>query len=312
LKQIFKKEKIKMGDHHGHQHTIDSKKMIHKAFIVVIELNSLFVVIEFIVGLIANSLSLLSDAGHNLSDVVSLVLALLAFRLSQVKRIENYTYGLQKSTILVALANAIILIFVVVGIIWEAMDRIGKPVHTEGNIIALVAFIGLIINGVTALFFFREKENDLNIKGAYMHMASDALVSLAVCIGGIVILFTDLYWIDSVLSILVAVVILIGTWKLLQQTVRLSLDGVPHGINLKQVAEVALAVDGVKGIHHIHIWAISTTQNALTAHITLEDYREVERIKTELKHQWEHLKIQHSTIEFELNACETFNCDAKS
>lgn len=142
-------------------------------------------------------------------------------------------------------------------------------------------------------------------------MAADALVSLAVCIGGVVILFTDLYWIDSVLSVIVALVILVGTWKLLQQTVRLSLDGVPHGIDLEKVSSVALSVEGVKGIHHIHVWAISTTQNALTAHITIEDYQHVETIKSELKHQWEHLKIQHSTIEFELKTCETINCETK-
>ncbi|MEO9257065.1 MAG: cation diffusion facilitator family transporter, partial [Crocinitomicaceae bacterium] len=192
-----------MGDHHDHQHTISTKKMLNKAFIIGIVLNSLFVIVEFIVGLSANSLSLLSDAGHNLSDVVSLVLALLAFRLSNIKHFQNYTYGLQKSTILIALANAVILIFVVGGIVWEAIERIGNPVHTEGNVIAIVAFIGLIINAVTAFFFFREKENDLNVKGAYLHMASDALVSLAVCIGGIVIVFTNLFWIDSLLSIVV-------------------------------------------------------------------------------------------------------------
>jgi len=300
-----------MGDHHDHRHTLSTKKMLNKAFIIGIVLNSLFVIIEFIVGLSINSLSLLSDAGHNLSDVVSLVLALLAFRLSNVKQIQNYTYGLQKSTILIALTNAVILIFVVGGIIWEVIERIDNQINTEGNIIAIVAFIGLLINGLTAFFFFREKDNDLNVKGAYMHMAADALVSLAVCIGGVVILFTDLYWIDSAMSVVVALVILVGTWKLLQQTVRLSLDGVPHGIDLEKVSSVALSVEGVKEIHHIHVWAISTTQNALTAHIMIENYQDVETIKSELKHQWEHLKIQHSTIEFELKTCETINCETK-
>lgn len=298
-----------MAHHHDHHHHVSfelSNNKLNKAFLFGIVLNSLFVIVEFVMGLNNNSLALISDAGHNLSDVVSLILALLAFRLSSVKKGTKYTYGLQKSTILVALINAVLLIYVVVEIVWEAITRIGNPVATEGGIIAVIAFVGIVINGVTALLFFREKDKDINIKGAYLHMLADALVSAGVVIGGIVIYFTHFYWIDSVLSICVALIILIGTWQLLKESLRLSLDGVPHGIKIEQVEAAALKIEGVKGIHHIHVWAISTTQNAITAHVKVEHYDGVEQIKSELKHTWEQLNIHHSTIEF-----EQFGCDEK-
>jgi len=291
-----------------HNHGTPEITGINKAFIVGIILNTLFVFIEAIVGFTTNSLALLSDAGHNLTDVISLALALLAFRLTKIKATSNYSYGFQKSTILVALFNSIILLIATGAIVWEAIQRINNPQPIQGKTIAIVAFIGIIINGITAFLFFRDKEKDLNVKGAYLHMAADAAVSLGVVIGGIIIFYTNLYWIDSVMSFIIVFVILISTWKLLKETIRLSLDGTPHNIDIEKIIIAAEKIASVKNIHHIHVWAISTTKNALTAHILIDDYKNTDTIKLKLKHEWEHLNVHHSTIEFEIENCETEKC----
>jgi cobalt-zinc-cadmium efflux system protein len=215
---------------------------------------------------------------------------------------------LQKSSVLVALINAFLLLFVVVEILWEAMQRTSNPVAVEGNVVALVAFIGILVNGFTALLFLRGKDQDLNVKGAYLHMLSDAVVSLGVVIGGILIYFTHLYWLDSIVSIVVAVVILLGTWNLLKDSVRLSLDGVPPNVDVEKIKQVTLQVEGVKNIHHIHVWAISTTQNALTAHVVIDDLFKHSEILKNIKQALSHFNIQHCTIEVELNACPQKTC----
>jgi cobalt-zinc-cadmium efflux system protein len=301
-----------MHDHSSHQ-SIDSG-FISRAFIIGIILNSLFVLIEAGVGLYIHSLSLLSDAGHNLADVGSLALSLIAYRLVKIKSTEKYTYGYRKTTILAALLNAVILLISIGAIGFEAVRRIMTPVPIQGITISIVAGIGIVINGFTALMFLREKEKDINIKSAYLHLLSDAVVSLGLVAGGIVIFYTCYYWIDPLFSILIALVILFGTWNLLKESLRLSMDAVPKGISLIEINETAAKIEGIKEIHHIHCWALSTTENALTAHIVLENkIGSVEEIliKDKLKDELEHLNIKHVTLETEREDedCGKEDCD---
>ncbi|MEO8146558.1 MAG: cation diffusion facilitator family transporter [Bacteroidia bacterium] len=299
-----------MEHHHNHHQTAPITN-VNAAFIIGISLNFLFVVIEVIAGLYIHSLSLLSDAGHNLADVAALSLSLLAFRLLKVKSNENYTYGYRKTSILVALFNAVVLLVSIGAISYEAFHRFLNPEPIAGTTIAWIAGIGIIINTVTALLFFRNRKKDLNIKSAYLHLISDALVSLGLVIGGIIIHYTNWFWIDPILSIIIALTILFSTWNLLKQSLRLSLDGVPHEMNLQQVKDAANKIAGVKEIHHIHLWGMSTTENALTAHIVIDEKNslaDAEKIKRELKHQLEHLNIQHITLEVESKNCENKDC----
>jgi len=299
-------------DHPHHDHSVPLQN-VNTAFIVGICLNLLFVVVEVSAGFFSHSLSLLSDAGHNLADVGSLALSLLAFRLLKVKSNKKYTYGYRKTSILVALFNAIVLLVSVGAIIYEAAHRFFNPEPIPGVLIAIVAGVGIVINGVTAILFMRNKEKDLNIKSAYLHLMSDAFVSLGIVIGGIIIFYTDWFWMDSVISIVVAIFILVSTWHLLKGSLRLSLDGVPSDINFDEIKSVAKKVAGVKEIHHIHIWAISTTENALTAHLVLEQNissEEEQKIKHDLKHSFLHMNIHHATLETEKAnvICDTEEC----
>ena len=301
------------GHHHGHNHAIDLQD-VNRAFIIGIILNFLFVIIETVVGLSVHSLSLLSDAGHNLADVASLAMALIAIRLTKVKANQKYTYGYKKTTILVALLNAAILLVSIGAISYEAVQRIITPQPLPGKTISIVAAIGILINATTALLFFRSKEKDLNVKGAFLHLISDAIVSAGLVVGGIIIYYTGLYRIDSLLSIVIAVVILLSTWHLLKASLRLSLDGVPEGIDLTKVKNNVSKINGVRDFHHIHIWAISTTENALTGHIVVEkniDMNNIEKIKHNVKHELEHLNINHATLEIETEntPCEEPDCD---
>lgn len=291
-----------MADHdHSHHHHDHAPKLDHlnTAFIVGIILNSAFVVIEVIAGFITGSLSLLTDAGHNLSDVASLALALLAFKLTKLSSNKQYTFGYKRSTIIVSFFNAVIL-FVSVGfIVYEAVMRFMKPEIVEGDTMAWVAFVGIAINGFTAWLFVKDKHSDLNVKGAYLHMAMDAIVSAGVVISGLIIYFTHLYWIDSAVSIIIAVVILQGTWSLLKDSLRLEMDGVPKDMNLESVKEELLKADGIIGVHHVHVWALSTTENALTAHIILDvdSLPMLDKIKADLRHRLQHMDINHCTFE---------------
>lgn len=284
---------------HQHSHTINAESL-NKAFIIGIVLNLAFVVIEFAVGFWFDSLALLSDAGHNLSDVVSLVLALLAFRLAKVKANERYTYGYKKSTILVSLLNAVILLVAVGAIVIESIHKLNNPAVVPGGAIAWVAGVGVLINAFTAFLFMKDKEKDLNVKGAYLHMAADALVSVGVLVAGIVISRTGWYIIDPIIGLIVAVVILISTWNLLHDSLRLTLDGVPTSIDSQKVVKAIRALPGVDDVHHIHIWAISTTENALTAHIVLKQPEGMQEVKHLIRHRLEDFGIGHATLEFEV------------
>ena len=298
--------------HHGHNHSVNLTS-VNTAFIVGITLNFLFVVIEVIVGLSIHSLSLLSDAGHNLADVASLGLSLLALRMSKLKSNDQYTYGYKKTTILVTFFNACLLLISIGAITYAAFNRFFHPEPLPGKIIAAVAAIGIVINTVTALMFLRDKDSDMNVRGAYLHLMSDAVVSVGLVIGGIIIFYTGFYWIDPVLSIVIAGVILLGTWELMKDSLKLSLDGVPEGIQLDKLKTEAKKIKGVNDIHHIHVWAMSTTENALTAHLVIAKNTpnsEVEIIKDKLKHSFQHLNIQHVTLEteFEGSVCEEPAC----
>jgi len=287
---------------HGHDHSHFDVQNMRKAFIWGIALNAVFVIVEAIVGYLSGSLAVLADAGHNLADTASLVIALLAFRLALAKPTQKYTYGYKKATVLAAFANAIILLGTIAVIVYEAIERFSSPVEIDGKVVMITAGIGILINGFTAMLFFSNKEKDLNIKGAYLHLAADALVSLGVVISGAIIMIFGFYWVDSIVSLVVAAVIFASTWSLLRQTLRISLDGVPYNVNSVEMAKEIESVEGVKSVHHLHIWALSTMQNALTAHIVLKEevqLSDIQKIKAEIRHRAEHLNIQHCTLETE-------------
>jgi cobalt-zinc-cadmium efflux system protein len=295
-------------DHSHHNHTISN---VNKAFIIGIVLNAAFVVVEFATGIYTNSLALLSDAGHNLSDVATLILSLFAIKMAKRKATARYTYGFHKSTILASLVNAVILLIAVGSIGWEAIQRFMHPEETQGKVISIVAAIGIFVNGVSALFFFRDKEKDLNVKGAYLHLFADMLVSVGVVIAGVIIFYTDIKWIDPLIGLVIMIVVLFSTWSLLAESLRLSLDAVPADINMEKIKAETLKVKGVKEIHHIHVWAMSTTRNAMTAHLILEEnlnQKQIAEIKHTLKHELEHLNIQHVTLETESVNCKEKDC----
>ncbi len=282
--------------HHHHQHELSS---LNKAFIIGIGLNVAFVVVEFVAGFWYNSLGLISDAGHNLGDVASLVLAMLAFRLAKVHANTKYTYGYKKSTVLVSLLNAVILLVAVGFIFGESVEKLFHPRPVDGDAVAWVAGAGVLVNAFTAWLFLKDKEKDLNVKGAYLHMAADALVSVGVVISGIIIAYTGWYIIDPIIGILIALVIVYSTWGLLRDSLRLSLDGVPAGTNYEEIGKVIEAEPGVKSFHHMHIWALSTTETALTVHVVIGRTDDMEKIKCGLKQKLQEAGIGHATLEFE-------------
>ena len=282
-------------------------------FIIGIVLNVLFVIVEAVAGIINNSMSLLTDAGHNLSDVASLILSLVAFRLAKRSSSSTFTYGYKKTTVLAALFNAVLLL-IAIGILgFESIQRLINPAPVEGKVIAWVAGAGIVINVITAFLFFKNRKDDLNVKSAYLHMLSDALVSIGVVAGGILISYTGWDWVDPVIGLVIMIVILIGTWSLLSESFKLSVDAVPADIEMEEIKKVINAQPDIIGAHHIHIWALSTTENALTAHISVNEklgFDEKMKLVQNLKHELMHHKIHHSTIEIEaeMSGCEQKDC----
>lgn len=293
-----------MPHDHAHHHPTQALTHVGRAFLIGIVLNLVFVVIEFISGFYTNSLALLSDAGHNLSDVATLALSLFAFGMAKRKATTVYTYGYHKSTILASLANAVILLVAVGSIGWEAIQRFMHPQPTPGYTISIVAGIGIVINAASAFLFFKNKDSDLNVKGAYLHLMTDALVSAGVVVAGLIIARTGIAWIDPLISIAIMAIVLYSTWGLLTESLKLSMDAVPTGIDSGKVKQFMESKKGVSRVHHIHIWAIGTTRNAMTAHLILEkglSDQEVTDLKQQLKHGLEHLNIHHATLETELS-----------
>jgi cobalt-zinc-cadmium efflux system protein len=253
-----------MATHAHHQHPAADHS---GAFALGIALNVGFVILEAVVGFAANSMALISDAGHNLSDVIGLALAWAAAAMARRSSTPRFTYGLKKAPILAALFNSLFLLVAVGAILAEAIRRLFHPLSTQGAVVMIVAAIGILINGVTAFLFARGRERDVNIRGAFVHMAADALVSLAVVIAGLIILLTGQQWVDPAMSIAVAIVILWSTVGLLKESTWMSLAGVPAGIDIDEVEAALAAIDGVDAVHHLHVWPLSTTETALTAHI---------------------------------------------
>lgn len=298
-------------DSHDHAHHHEPPKNFNSVFIAGILLNTLFVVIEAIAGTHYNSLSLLADAGHNLSDVAALLLAWLASSLMKRKAFGRFTYGYKRLSILVTFINNLVLLLAIGGIAWEAIRRFQHPEPTEGFAIALVALVGIVINALTAYLFYKGSKSDLNIKSAYLHMATDALVSLGVVIAGVLIHYTHYEWLDPVISLAIVVVIIAGSWSFFKETGLIILDAAPMNVDVEKIRQYILGVDGVESIHDLHIWKISTSQTALTAHIVLNDDTKRAAVLKKLTHHLDHHEhISHSTIQLESKSdrCDISDC----
>jgi cobalt-zinc-cadmium efflux system protein len=282
---------------HSHPHSHD----YGRAFAIGIALNVLFVLVEAFYGWLTDSLALLSDAGHNLSDVLGLLMAWGGFYLARLRPSRRHTYGLGRATMMAAVFNALILLVATGGIVWEAIARFSNPVPIQGGTVMVVAAVGIAINGFTAwLFMPRGGRHDLNLRGAYLHMAADALVSLGVVIAAALFIWTGWTWLDPAISLVIAVVILLGTWDLLHPALRLSLDGVPASIEPDEVSNYLTGLPGVKSIHDLHVWAMSTSGTALTVHLVMPDGQPDDdflcRIANALHDKFD---IDHTTIQVE-------------
>jgi cobalt-zinc-cadmium efflux system protein len=272
-----------------------------RAFGIGIALNLAFVIVEAAAGIVGNSMALLADAGHNLSDVLGLALAWGAHVLSRRPPTRRFTYGFQGSSILAALTNAILLMVACGGIAWEAVRRMGNPPEVMGGTMMVVATLGILINAGTALLFARGRKGDLNIRGAFLHMVADAVVSAGVVAAGALVLFTGMKWIDPATSLIVVAVIIVGTWGLFRDSLGLALNAVPDAIDPEAVERQLAALDGVSAVHHMHIWPMSTTAYALTAHLVMPAGHPGDAFLADAAHLVEHeFGIGHATLQVEL------------
>ncbi len=284
-------------NHNGHNHGTAN---YNKAFLIGIILNTIFVATEATYGIISNSLALVADAGHNLSDVLALVLAWIASLLTKKSPTSSRTYGFRRSSILAALFNSIFLLIALGAIAWEAIRRFAEPSPIEGNTVIWVAAIGIIINTLTAIMFLSGSKGDINIRGAFLHMAADAGVSFGVVIAGLIIKFTDWLWLDPTVSLVISVVIFISTWSLLKDSINMSLDAVPKDIDFVQVKAYFEGLPGVQDVHDLHIWGISTTEIALTVHLVLNQTVNYDNQLTACREALhEKFNIDHITIQME-------------
>jgi len=281
---------------HGHSH---APKDFGRAFAIGTALNLAYVIAQVVFGIVAHSLALLADAGHNFGDVLGLLLAWGASYLSKTRPTPRRTYGLGRSSIFAALANAILLLVAVGAITWEAIRRFYSPGEVAGTTVIIVAAIGVLVNGVTALFFFSGRKQDLNIKGAFVHMAADAAVSLGVVFAGVGILFTGKHWIDPLASIAINAVIVWGTWGLLRDSIAMALDLVPSHIDIDAVRGFLEQQDGVTAVHDLHIWPLSTTRTALTVHLEMPTGGGDSFLHELCEHLHHQFGIEHSTIQIE-------------
>ena len=289
---------------HGHHHHGDPYAQ-GRAFALAIGLNSVFVVVEFVYGYLAHSTALMADAGHNLSDVLSLILAWGAARLALRKPSGRYTYGLRSSSILVALLNAMLLMFACGVIAWEAVHRLLAPSPVAGLTVSVVAAIGIAINGFSAWLFMAGAKHDINLRGAYLHLAADAAISLGVLITGVVLMYSDWYWLDPLVSLVIVLVILISTWHLLTESVRLVMAAVPANIDPQAVEQFLRAKPGVVDVHDLHIWALSTTENALTVHLVIPTGHPGDEFIDELHLQLQvEFAIAHATLQVEMGTTQ--------
>lgn len=284
---------------HGHNHNHGAPAS-SRTFAIGIGLNVLFVIVEVAYGIRAHSLALLSDAGHNLGDVLGLGLSWGAIILAKRPPSERHTYGMRRASILASLGNAILLLIAVGGISWEAVQRLTRPHAVEGMTMVAVAGIGVVVNGLAALLFMSGRHHDLNVRSAFLHMLSDAAVSVGVILAGIAIQLTGKSWVDPVVSLAVGAIIVVGTWNLLRESLRLAMDAVPEGIDL-QVVQAALAgLPGVTAVHDLHIWAMSTTETALTVHLVVpEKVINDDAMAQICRDLHDRFGIEHTTIQVE-------------
>jgi cobalt-zinc-cadmium efflux system protein len=285
------------GHAHGHVH---APKDFGRAFAIGTALNVGFVVIEATYGILANSMALLADAGHNLGDVFGLLMAWGAAAMAKRVPTARFTYGLRSTSILAALANAILLLIAVGAIAWEAVQRFALPAPVAGTTVMIVAGIGIVINTATALLFLSGRHDDINIRSAFMHMAADAAVSLGVVLAGLAIVLTGALWIDPVVSLVIAVIIVWGTWSLLRDSVNLALHAVPAGIDPADVRAYLAGLSGVASVHDLHIWPMSTTETALTCHLVMPDGHPGDAFLASAIDTLSHrFKIAHATLQIE-------------
>jgi cobalt-zinc-cadmium efflux system protein len=305
-----------MSHHHSHGHGHGHHHHHHpapgdngRAFGIAIGLNTAFVAIEFIYGFIANSTALMADAGHNLSDVLGLGLAWGAALLTKSAPTRRFTYGMRGTTILAALANALLLMVACGAIAWEAVHRFAHPEPVAGTTVSIVALVGVLINGFSAWLFVAGSKDDINVRGAYQHMAADALLSLGVVISGVVIIYTGWSWLDPAVSLVLVVVIVVGTWSLLKESIQMVLAGVPTSVDAKAVTAFLAAQSGVTEVHDVHIWAMSTTETALTAHLVMPDgYPGDAVIDDIVGHLREDFSIHHCTLQVEQGTTKHSSC----
>jgi cobalt-zinc-cadmium efflux system protein len=285
--------------HHGHGHS-HAPASFGRAFAIGITLNAGFVILEVVYGVFAHSLALVADAGHNLSDVFGLLLAWGAIAWARRRPTARHTYGWRRSSVLAALCNAVFLL-VSVGIIgWEALRRLREPVAVEAHTMIWVSVAGIAVNTITALMFMAGRKGDLNIRAAFLHMTADAVISAGVVVAGIVISFTGWLWLDPAVSLVLVGVIVAGTWGLLRDSVNLSLDAVPSGIDVAEVREYLARLPAVVDVHHLHVWGLSTSEAALTAHLVLAAEATDNQLLCSIEHELEErFNIGHATIQFE-------------
>lgn len=278
---------------------MDARGKLNAAFIAGIALNAIYVAVEAVYGFLYDSMGLLSDAGHNLSDVASLVIAMVAFRLMTHKPDIRHTYGYKKFTVQASFINALLLYAAVGAILVGAISKLMHPTAVNGDTIAWVAATGVVVNGVTAWLFMKDKNRDMNVKAAYLHMAADTLVSLGVVVSGIVIHFTGWYVLDPIVGIVIALVIAWSTRGLLAESTRLSIDAVPKSVDINALERAILSVDGVKSIHHLHVWPLSTTEVAMTVHVIITDVNRLNYIIASVRSKSRQHGVSHPTVEAE-------------
>lgn len=288
----------------NHNHHI---KNYNKAFAAGISLNVIFIIVELGYGIVYDSMALISDASHNLSDVAGLLLAWGAAALMMKKPTLKRSYGFRRVTIMASLISSVLLFTGMGAILWESFSRLGEPHTVSGKSILIISGIGFIINGITAFMFYSGKDRDLNIKGAYLHMMADAGVSLGVVAAGLIIMLTGWFWLDPLISIAIAIIIIIGTWDLLQESLNLIIDRVPREIDAMGVRNYLISLPEVKNLHDLHIWAMSTTENALTVHLVVNDEADHDLFLLNVSEELDRrFRIDHSTIQIERTSAEEF------
>lgn len=306
------------GHHHGHQsHSHHDRHGPHghmpknfgRAFALGIALNTIYIVVEFVFGLLSGSMALLADAGHNLSDVLGLAVAWAGAELAKRPPTDRFTYGLGGSSILAALLNGLLLLVACGAIAWEAIDRFSAPAPIASITVIIVAAIGIAINFGTAMLFMSGQKDDINIRGAFLHMMADAGVSAGVVVGGILIFYTGYNWIDPLVSLFIVALIFWSTWGLLSEAVSMSLAGVPRNVNLDEVQEFLANLQGVQAVHDLHIWPMSTSENAMTAHLVMPDGHPGKDFLADIQTLMRsNFAVHHITIQIELEDEEAENC----